>query len=536
MSRSARSLNLPVNKNAADVDVLLRASPPAFSSFYIEEPQLVFGGGHTSVNPKEGIALFGPLDVDIHRGKVVRVGVIGTGRGIDAFKKYLDARRRETLPGNNSRGNPYDAICFPPFPGAAATAGFRVDFETDSTIQREIPLKYFEHAVRPGSASTKIREVVDLITKRLEVMSSQEPAPDVVVIVLPDCVEKECRLIGNEHRTTRIVLSPIQKIIKSFEREKANKRQDMLALDFHEEPKSGAHGFWNIHHAVKAHAMAHGLTTQFSWESMLRGETLTQDPASAAWNFFTALFYKAGNIPWRLQQLPENTCFVGISFYKEGPHQDANMQTSLAQVFSGNGEGIVLKGEPAPVSRKGDKRAHLDAFGAQRLLKRAIDAYTSFHNDQKPARVVVHKSSRFWEEELAGFRLALDGIPRHDLVALNYQDQRFMRLGNKPPLRGTVITLADGHHLMWTTGYVPCLREYPGMRVPKPLEIIEHVGDSTAETICREILSLTKVNWNSCAFASSEPITLLFARTVGRILAELPPGSDPPQTKYKFYM
>lgn len=290
MSRSARSLNLPANKNAADVDVLLHAAPPAFSSFYIEEPQIVFGGGHTCVNPKEGIALFGPLGVDVQRGKVVRVGVIGTGRGIDAFKKYLDARRRETLPGNNSRGNPYDAICFPPFPGASATDGFRVDFETNLTIQREIPLKYFEHAVRPGSASTKIREVVDLITKRLEVMSSQEPAPDVVVIVLPDCVEKECRLIGNEHRTTRIVLSPIQKIIKSFEREKANKRQDMLALDFHEESKSGAHGFWNIHHAVKAHAMAHGLTTQFSWESMLRGETLTQDPALDGVEFFHRAF------------------------------------------------------------------------------------------------------------------------------------------------------------------------------------------------------------------------------------------------------
>lgn len=367
-------------------------------------------------------------------------------------------------------------------------------------------------------------------------MSSWEPAPDVVVIVLPDCVEKECRLIGNEHRTSRVVLTPTQKIVKSLEKEKATKRQEMLPLDFGEDVQTTSHGFWNIHHAVKAHAMRHGLTTQFAWESMLRGDSVTQDPASAAWNFFTALYYKANNIPWRLQQLPENTCFVGISFYKEGPHQDANLQTSLAQVFSGNGEGIVLKGEPAPVSRKGDKRAHLDTLGAQRLLTRAIAAYTDFHEGQPPGRVVVHKSSRFWEEELKGFKSALSSIPRHDLIALDFQDLKFMRLGSKPPLRGTVITLDNGHHLIWTTGYVPKLREYPGMRIPKPLEIMEHFGHSTAETICREILALTKVNWNSCAFASSEPITLLFARTVGQILAELPPGTEPPQKKYKFYM
>jgi hypothetical protein len=50
-----------------------------------------------------------------------------------------------------------------------------------------------------------------------------------------------------------------------------------------------------------------------------------------------------------------------------------------------------------------------------------------------------------------------------------------------------------------------------------------------------EVMALTKLNWNSCSFGSSDPIPILFARTVGRILAELPPGITP-QTKYRFYM
>jgi hypothetical protein len=73
------------------------------------------------------------------------------------------------------------------------------------------------------------------------------------------------------------------------------------------------------------------------------------------------------------------------------------------------------------------------------------------------------------------------------------------------------------------------------MRVPLPLQIVEHIGDSTSETVCREILALTKINWNSCAFCNSDPITLQFARSVGRILTELPKGVEP-ETKYKFYM
>jgi len=68
-----------------------------------------------------------------------------------------------------------------------------------------------------------------------------------------------------------------------------------------------------------------------------------------------------------------------------------------------------------------------------------------------------------------------------------------------------------------------------------PLEIIEHHGHSSAEVVCREILALTKVNWNSCNFASVEPITLQFARTVGRVMRELPP--DVPAARlYRFYM
>ena len=41
-----------------------------------------------------------------------------------------------------------------------------------------------------------------------------------------------------------------------------------------------------------------------------------QDEATRAWNFATALYYKAGGFPWRTRRLEGDfaTCFVGIAF------------------------------------------------------------------------------------------------------------------------------------------------------------------------------------------------------------------------------
>ena len=43
-----------------------------------------------------------------------------------------------------------------------------------------------------------------------------------------------------------------------------------------------------------------------------------QDEATRAWNFFTALYYKAGGTPWRIARETEEytTCYVGVSFYR----------------------------------------------------------------------------------------------------------------------------------------------------------------------------------------------------------------------------
>jgi hypothetical protein len=50
-----------------------------------------------------------------------------------------------------------------------------------------------------------------------------------------------------------------------------------------------------------------------------------------------------------------------------------------------------------------------------------------------------------------------------------------------------------------------------------------------------EILLLTKMNWNTTAFADLRPITLRFSQLVGDIMREIPPDREP-LPLFKYYM
>jgi hypothetical protein len=156
---------------------------------------------------------------------------------------------------------------------------------------------------------------------------------------------------------------------------------------------------------------------------------------------------------------------------------------------------------------------------------------------QTPARVVVHKTSRYWPEERDGFRAAIEArVRRYDLMALEKQNRvRLITTSKYPPLRGTRFSIGELDYL-YTTGFIAALNEFHGMHVPAPLQIADHIGqDSTRETLLREVLALTKLNWNSAALGGLLPITIKFSGLVGEIMREIPADREPlPQ--FKFYI
>ncbi len=79
-----------------------------------------------------------------------------------------------------------------------------------------------------------------------------------------------------------------------------------------------------------------------------------------------------------------------------------------------------------------------------------------------------------------------------------------------------------------TRGYIPRLGTYPGMEVPAPLQIEICQGEADIQQVLRDIMGLTKLNYNSCRFADGLPVTLKFADAIGEVLISGPNSEGAP--------
>ena len=248
------------------------------------------------------------------------------------------------------------------------------------------------------------------------------------------------------------------------------------------------------------------------------------------------MYYKAGGTPWRLRRASTDlaTCFVGISFYRAAD-SDA-LDTAVAHIFNERGDGVIVRSGTSHVSRE-DRQPHLLAGDATKLLLNALAVYKREHRTL-PARVVIHKSSRFTVEETVGFTTAADDRDHYalDLVWItNSEDAMIMRPGSAPPLRGTFVTLGGNEHLVYTRGSVEFYSTYPGMYVPRPVGLRPARLTIAPRELGEEILALSKMNWNQSRLDGRYPITLQTTDQVKQILR----FGDPSQeiaTRYAQYM
>jgi hypothetical protein len=253
-----------------------------------------------------------------------------------------------------------------------------------------------------------------------------------------------------------------------------------------------------------------------------------------AWNLFTGMYFKVDGLPWGPVGLPAGSCFIGISFFRP-LGSTSTLRTSVVQAFDENGQGLVLRGHSFPWDEaKQGKSPHLTSEMAAELVHLVLTKYVE-ERKQLPVRVVVHKSSKFERVERDGFEAALKSVKRYDLVSVRPTSEvRLLRSGQYPPIRGSAFRAGDRAYL-YTVGFLPETGKYPHGHVPSPLEITDHVGDTGPEDLLREILVLTKMNWNSANMHGLLPITLRFSKLVGDILREVP-ESETPLPKYKFYI
>jgi hypothetical protein len=166
----------------------------------------------------------------------------------------------------------------------------------------------------------------------------------------------------------------------------------------------------------------------------------------------------------------------------------------------------------------------------------ALTLYRHEHGNF-PARVVLHKTSRFNDAEKAGFNTAADDlhVDQMELMWVSRGDRlRLYRSGDNAPLRGTLIDLGD-RYVLYTRGSVDFYRVYPGMYVPTPIALRPVTADHQPDELAAETLALTKMNWNDTQLDQGLPITIRAAHQVATILKRAPAG-QPIAARYAHYM
>lgn len=474
---------------------------------HLPEPELEFAGGGRHVDIRFGLMNHGPLDRESREtSRSIRLGIIGSANSVEDCLAWL-TRCRSEIPAKESR---YPNL-FPRFPGFQPETGFFAEIDCDARMQRKIPTREFIRLIGQINHNEMLDAAVALFVTEAQYLVQETGVEVIACAVPPELI----RLIDKEDEGTD-----------------GTSRSEV--------------GTWQFHDLLKARGMTVGRPIQ-----MIRPSTYgsskakaarsrksvkgTQDEATRAWNVHTALYYKAKGIPWRLERAASDltACHVGVSFYRTLDRE--SIHTSVAQVFNQRGQGVIVRGGPAQIS-KVDRTPHLREEDAYQLLLNAIKTYRREHSTY-PARVVVHKSSWYERFEVTGFQAAAEelGIEYTDLVTLRESFTRLFRDNYYPPLRGTMMSLDDRTHVLYTRGSVEFFATYPGLYVPLPLELVCEKTEASPETLAKEVLELTKMNWNNTQFDGKWPITLLAARKVGSILRHLGP-MDTIEPHYGFYM
>jgi hypothetical protein len=477
----------------------------------LDEPELEFGAGGRHIDPRFGIATFGPVDAGTDSAPTsIRVGIVGPQAAVEGIRSWLQ-RAREPLKAKKPRHSG-QATLFPAFPGFDPEHSFRSVLALEERNMRAVAGTVIASLSRLDHASS-VRAAVEAYMTEIKWLSESSTCDVIICSRPPELDVLESAEIAPSAASRRV------------------RGPRPIKPDFHDQ--------------LKAVALTVAPPLQVmrpeTWDEDYRppkgiATRGVQDPATRAWNLHTAIYLKAGGAPWRLVRSFSDSpsCFLGVSFFRS--LDNTEVHTSVAHMFNERGEGVVVRGVPAAVSKE-DRRPYLPEEDARVLLADALTAYRSEHGNY-PARLVIHKTSRFAPSERAGFEAASNShnIGQLEMVWVHENDSvRVFRPGTHPPLRGTLLSVAPDRHVLYTKGSVAFYETYPGMYVPDPIAIRPVEVHHRPEQLAEEMLALTKLNWNHSQLDGHLPITLRASRKVGDILRHVSLGGGVAR-RYHYYM
>lgn len=254
-------------------------------------------------------------------------------------------------------------------------------------------------------------------------------------------------------------------------------------------------------------------------------------------NVATAIYAKAGGIPWRLSRsvLSTNGLILGISFSRKRVTSDKEViYYGAIELFDKYGEHLLTQiraftAHPEQLKTKG-------LFVPYEILKPILT--NAIKQYGKVPQIIIHKSSPFVDEEIKAIEevateheafyifahIKSNTVYRaYDPSASDFSIQRGLML-----LR-SFRSSRWPQYIIFTTGRLYRSAEERGkLGTPRPLEITinTNINMSTnvftwSNYIGQQILALTKLDWNTTDPEIREPITIKYSRKAAQIAPKI---------------
>jgi hypothetical protein len=494
---------------------------------YIEEPTLSFGYNQKAVDPRDGLLLFGPNEK--FESYQIKAGVVGTQLGIESYKSYVEAIQKPLFSNKTIYGKvKSNEISRPSFPGFETIFGIK--WPTCPEIECLLDENLIKQKIQIKTKKQRTSELVDLYLEQIVNASSKEDCDiNLWFIVVPRELYVACK--------PKSWGRDLGKGTQSFVNET---KAGQFSMEFEEYPNyletitKINDSSSDFHHLIKARLLQEKIKSpiQIFVESTLNfkdkmNKKVGDDmKAHIAWTTSTSIYYKLGKSPWKLNDVRDGVCYLGLVFKKVQFGGNNNSACSAAQMFLKDGDGSVFRGNIGMWQGKNDKDFHLNAESSEQLLGMALDDYYEKWKNY-PVEIFIHGRASFTNEEWDGFVNAISSRKAETkLVGIVIKDSyelKIFRSAEGQPcnygiMRGLAYVLNETEAYLYTRGFIPRLNTASSLEIPNPLSVRISRGKADINVVLKDVLALTKLNYNACIYGDGLPVTLRFSDNIGSIL------------------
>lgn len=451
---------------------------PSISAYQYDEPEMIFditNNSCSAINQLKGITKYGPIDYSYSKQKplreAIRLAIVSPSQQLEKIIAHLNNLNQQSSQRNKDDG------FLPPYNGFESVykRGIQVPSKSDTSLV----IAYDEKM----AIALDVKGFVCMMKSFIDKLATQYTF-DVAVIYIPNSFAKF--------------------------RESQDAEND-----------------FNLHDALKLYATDKGIKLQFIEEKSTRN----YDPCKVLWGLSTGLYAKASGVLWQPAALNDSTAFVGVSYAQS---KSRGIFIGCSQLFDSTGTGIRLLLREINDPAFQGKNPFMKSDEARAMMSTLREQYYKCNPTARMNRIVIQKTTHFTQEEIRGFTQALEGIDDIELLqiqefspwrAIRFGSRRVDDVHNFAVKRGTTIPVSTDCFLIWTHGCIihnelkGSLNYYKGGRgIPSPLLVKRFYGKATGDVLAKEILMLSKMNWNSGdSLYKHLPVTLDFAKVLSRM-------------------